>query len=187
MNNDKLLTLVMRGRDFDKTRCRVCGWPLKQTVEEGCTTESCSMRPAPQRRADEPPDFSDPSHRDEFFTWLTKERPEMWEGFRRYSHNVWRDDSKFSYSTVITDYDGYFYAWLFFSDPARPRDLMAEWLRLEETVERWGWTPCDGFPECMQGERDVCKYPDMRCEGNGKTRGQYAPWARLVQDAKEAK
>ena len=120
------------------------------------------------------PDFSLPAHRDEFFTWLTKERPEMWEGFRRYSHNVWRDDSKFSYSTVITDYDGYFYAWLFFSDPARPRDLMAEWLRLDSTVERFGWVKCPIH---------CCDCPDngKTCMDTGKVLSE---WAKYVKEGK---
>jgi len=129
------------------------------------------------------PDFSLPAHRDEFFTWLTKERPEMWEGFRRYSHNVWRDDSKFSYSTVITDYDGYFYAWLFFSDPARPRDLMAEWLQLDSTVERFGQSKCkyceDGYTLRLLGGRvevtnDMCQH----CNGTGKIRAEWAKYAK---------
>ena len=167
MNNDKLLTLVMRGRDFDKTRCRVCGWPLKQTVEEGCTTESCSMRPAPQRRADEPPDFSDPSHRDEFFTWLTKERPEMWLNFRHFAFKAWIKDM---------DATAEFIPWLFFQSPSRPRDLMAEWLRLDETVERFGWVE-HHCSHCRKG--DVQMHYTHPCEKCGAIGGKIrAEWAK---------
>ena len=178
MNNDKLLTLVMRGRDFDKTRCRVCGWPLKQTVEEGCTTESCSMRPAPQRRADEPPDFSLPSHRDEFFTWLTKERPEMWEGFRRFSFNTWLSKEGSGHGALWCLSDearSLFEAWLFFSDPARPRDLMAEWLQLDSTIRRFGYE---------QGELTVEAAWDDGDWGTGKCT-VLSEWAKLAKEGKE--
>ncbi len=39
-------------------RCRVCGWTLGSEEALGCTAESCSMRPRPERRADEPALFS---------------------------------------------------------------------------------------------------------------------------------
>lgn len=179
MNPDKLLTLLM-GRcwhEWIQVKNRKSGnLPFEHLCL--CGHSALSNRETLHVVCSPNPSYSDPRHRDEFFTWLTRERGEMWEMFlswalRQYEH-PWAWEGK----TI---------AWLFFSSPSRPRDLMAEWLQLDETVERWGWTPCDGFPECMQGERDVCKYPDMRCEGNGKTRGQYAPWARLVQDAKEEK
>ncbi len=169
MNNDKLLTLVMRGRDFDKTRCRVCGWPLKQTVEEGCTTESCSMRPAPQRRADEPPDFSLPSHRDEFFTWLCRERPEMWKAFYLWSY---RQDG-LAYH-IWPPFDHHHVPWLFFSDPARPRDLMAEWLQLDSTIRRFGYE---------QGELTVEAAWDDGDWGTGKCT-VLSEWAKCVKEAK---
>jgi hypothetical protein len=28
--------------------CDWCGWSIKPTIEEGCTTDSCSMRPMPR-------------------------------------------------------------------------------------------------------------------------------------------
>lgn len=37
---------------WDESRCRVCGWPIRATIEEGCTIESCSQRPLPKSRAD---------------------------------------------------------------------------------------------------------------------------------------
>lgn len=33
-------------------RCRICGWPLAATVQEGCVLSNCSQRPVPDRRAD---------------------------------------------------------------------------------------------------------------------------------------
>ena len=37
-----------RLEDDWKSRCDWCGWPLKETVEEGCIRGNCSMRPLPQ-------------------------------------------------------------------------------------------------------------------------------------------
>jgi hypothetical protein len=31
----------------DVPRCNRCGWPLKATIEEGCTEGNCSQRPLP--------------------------------------------------------------------------------------------------------------------------------------------
>lgn len=42
---------------WDESRCRICGWTLKQNIKDGCIAISCSLRPPPARRADEPPDF----------------------------------------------------------------------------------------------------------------------------------
>lgn len=36
-------------------RCGVCGWPLAESLAEGCTEQSCSMRPAPRVRWDSTP------------------------------------------------------------------------------------------------------------------------------------
>ncbi|OPX96073.1 MAG: hypothetical protein A4E60_03517 [Syntrophorhabdus sp. PtaB.Bin047] len=162
MNPDKLLSLLKNG-NFDETRCRVCGWPLKQTIEEGCTAESCSMRPAPQRRADEPPDYSRPADLYEFFSWLCREKPEMWDEFLEYAIEVWNKGLNMS-----------FYPWLFFSSPSRPRDLMAEWLRLEEVREKWGWEKC---PTCWRPGDYTGPLPMFcpSCNGTGRIR---AEWAR---------
>lgn len=37
-------------RDSVLCRCRVCGWPLTDSTEKGCTRDSCSMRPPPRDR-----------------------------------------------------------------------------------------------------------------------------------------
>lgn len=46
------------GSVWDETRCRACGWPLAAFDDGGCTIESCSQRPYPARRADEPAQYS---------------------------------------------------------------------------------------------------------------------------------
>lgn len=33
---------------MDSERCQICGWPLVKKTSEGCTRESCSMRPRPK-------------------------------------------------------------------------------------------------------------------------------------------
>lgn len=43
---------------FPSDRCGVFGWPLAPAIQDGCTADSCSMRPVPARRADEPADYS---------------------------------------------------------------------------------------------------------------------------------
>lgn len=43
------------GITWDETRCRICGWTLKAPF---CITGSCSLRPAPDRRADAPLNYS---------------------------------------------------------------------------------------------------------------------------------
>jgi hypothetical protein len=120
------------------------------------------MRPAPQRRADEPPDFSLPSHRDEFFTWLCRERPEMWLEFKYYTFMTWEQTHEFV-------------AWLFFSDPARPRDLMAEWLQLDSTIRRFGYE---------QGELTVEAAWDDGDWGTGKCT-VLSEWAKYAKEGKE--
>jgi len=34
-----------------RTRCVICGWPLKDKIEDGCTADNCSMRMKQDRRA----------------------------------------------------------------------------------------------------------------------------------------
>jgi chromosome segregation ATPase len=34
----------------DEKRCEMCGWPLRETLDEGCVAGNCSMRPLPKRR-----------------------------------------------------------------------------------------------------------------------------------------
>lgn len=42
-----------RRQPWDESRCRICGWPVKASLLDGCTVNSCSQRPAPARRADD--------------------------------------------------------------------------------------------------------------------------------------
>jgi len=115
------------------------------------------------------PDFSDPRHLYEFFTWLCRERPEMWLNFRHFAFKAWIKDM---------DATAEFIPWLFFQSPARPRDLMAEWLRLPETVERFGTIECEdsmvAYPHCV---RDNCN-----CNGSGRV---LSPWARYAKEGKD--
>jgi hypothetical protein len=121
------------------------------------------------------PDFSDPRHLYEFFTWLIKERPQMWEEFHKFAEEQYNRGILFFHK---------FDAWLFFSDPARPRDLMAEWLQLDETVEKFGWERCPNL--------DIEDIESMSCRNNGDncqpcSYGKIlAPWARWVQEGKDA-
>ncbi len=46
------------GFKWNESRCRVCGWPLGATVDEGCIPTNCSLRPPPPHRADEPAAYS---------------------------------------------------------------------------------------------------------------------------------
>jgi hypothetical protein len=129
-----------------------------------------------------------PADRERLLEYLM-EKKDMWRYFQDWTYDVWEEDVDLVERGTSWNTEADRAAWLHKPLDGVPRwvSLLSDWLGMESTVERFGWTPCDGFPECMQGERDVCKYPDMRCEGNGKTRGQYAPWARFVQDEKEAK
>ncbi len=43
----------------DPTRCERCGWPIKETLDEGCTASVCRMVDPPVRRT---PDFINDSH-----------------------------------------------------------------------------------------------------------------------------
>jgi len=111
------------------------------------------------------PDFSRPRHRDEFFTWLCRERPEMWLNFRHFAFKVWIKDM---------DATAEFIPWLFFQSPSRPRDLMAEWLRLDNTIKDFGWVECPEYePFCVP----VCSNPCI-CK-NGKV---LAPWAKYAKE-----
>jgi hypothetical protein len=76
------------------------------------------------------PDYSYSGNRDEFFRWLCRERPEMWDGFFIYALAYGKHERPIDFAELVS--------WLFFSDPSRPRDLMAEWLRLESVREKFG-------------------------------------------------
>lgn len=54
---DAKVALLVDG-PWDESRCRICGWPLMERPEEGCIPTSCSLRPAPERRADSPAPYS---------------------------------------------------------------------------------------------------------------------------------
>jgi hypothetical protein len=56
---DAAVAEKVMGHVWNEARCRACGWPLAATAEEGCTIESCSQRPYPSKRADEPAPYSE--------------------------------------------------------------------------------------------------------------------------------
>ena len=73
----------------------------------------------------------------------------------------------------------WFIPWFFFQSPARPRDLMAEWLQLDSTVKRFGQSKCkyceDGYTLRLLGGRvevtnDMCQH----CNGTGRIRAEWA-------------
>lgn len=55
---DKLIHDKVMKAKFPEDHCPVCGWTLADTPEQGCTKNSCSLRPVPRRRADDPPLYS---------------------------------------------------------------------------------------------------------------------------------
>lgn len=56
---------------WDEARCRVCGWPVKEKIRDGCTKDVCSMVDREGKRADEPRRFHE-SHdaRAALLKWL---------------------------------------------------------------------------------------------------------------------
>lgn len=71
----------------------VCGWEVKETIEQGCTKDSCSMRPAPQRwqRYDFPQDITHEKTQLEMLRWLRKRHYRymtIWTG-AQYVFQVW--------------------------------------------------------------------------------------------------
>lgn len=82
------------GIAWDETRCRVCGWPLANdpfTASGGCLPGSCSMRPVPERRADEPAPYST----DIAVAWQVAERLRF--GVRPLENGEWE-----AYTTIHT-------------------------------------------------------------------------------------
>lgn len=171
MNPDKLLTMLI-GKCWHEPKspktaysnCIHCGiemlhWP-----------DPIGWKPRDEDENEPNPSFSDPRHRDEFFTWLCRERGEMWFQFKHYAYSAWIDDA---------DSDELI-SWLFFSDPSRPRDLMAEWLRLDETIKRFGWEEryCD---HCRKG--DVQMHYTHPCEKCGAIGGRIlSAWAKYAKE-----
>lgn len=49
---DALVGEHLMGWKWDESDCRICGWPIVPNSEPGCWADNCSMRPAPERRAD---------------------------------------------------------------------------------------------------------------------------------------
>jgi hypothetical protein len=65
---DALISRDVMGEVWDEKRCRICGWPLARIIHEGC-----SLRPAPERRADAPAPYST----DLLAAWLVVEKEHL--------------------------------------------------------------------------------------------------------------
>ena len=104
-------------------------------------------------RYPEYPDYSaSPDDRERLWLYLMG-KEEMWASFRR-----WVVDA---YCRRLDGDTVPFIPWLFSPLDGVPRwvSLLSEWLRLDETIERFGWEQCteDNRPsDCMQ-DRDECR------------------------------
>lgn len=62
MTDNRIIAEALGLAEIPADRCRVCGWPLARSRNEGCARDGdlddCSMRPLPKIRADAVPDFS---------------------------------------------------------------------------------------------------------------------------------
>jgi len=163
--NDKLLTLLM-GQHWHEVK-QLADVQRIMAIPAICTCGAIFEANEPIKRhiRGSNPDFSDPRHLYEFFTWLIKERPQMWEEFHKFAEEQYNRGILFFHK---------FDAWLFFSDPARPRDLMAEWLQLDSTIRRFGYE---------QGELTVEAAWDDGDWGTGKCT-VLSEWAKYVKEAK---
>lgn len=106
------------------------------------------------------PDFSDDHTAMELLRWFFKEKEGMFMEFYDYMDIVAED------FILLKEVDGKQYmSWVV---------LLAEWLRLEETREKWGWEEC---PTCWRPGDYTGPLPMFcpRCNGSGKIR---AEWAR---------
>ena len=162
--NDELLTLLM-GKCWHSVEYNVMSQSWICSI---CNEE---FREGDKREADNP-DFSDPRHLYEFFAWLCRERREMWEGFTDWIDAKGERDlsipAPWLWSKLIP--------WLFFQSPSRPRDLMAEWLRLDEVREKFGWVE-HHCSHCRKG--DVQMHYTHPCEKCGAIGGRIrAEWAK---------
>jgi len=114
------------------------------------------------------PDFSDDRVAMELLRWMYEKKGHMLMDFVVWSE--FQFNYIFSFTFVEADSKPYM-RWVV---------LLAEWLRLERTREKWGWEEC---PNCeqgyairkvgdrMEGTTDRCQY----CNGTGKIR---SAWAR---------
>lgn len=76
---------------WSEERCRICGWPLADSAENGCVEGNCSLRPIPEKRADSPAPYSSEIE----YAWLVLEKMRergLYVGFdsNAASPDVWR-------------------------------------------------------------------------------------------------
>jgi hypothetical protein len=101
---DRLFAAILGKGKWDEARCRICGWPLKQTMIEGCTADSCSQRPVPVRRADTlvwSPSL-DGEITKEVRDWFAKEMPEWWTDYCDECFVLFRYDKRQAFESVNT-------------------------------------------------------------------------------------
>jgi hypothetical protein len=167
MNPDKLLFQLQR----DGKKCWHKADPSNPDECLRCKSAFQNKNGEPYKCELDNPSFSDPHHREEFFTWLCRERREMWEMFLSWALRQYEYPWAWEGKTI---------PWLFFSSPSRPRDLMAEWLQLDSTIERFGYVEC---PDFNPNPEDVnCLNWNESCHClNCKV---LSPWAQYVKEAK---
>ena len=95
-------------------------------------------------------------------------KEEMWMTFY-----LWAYTKKEPENPDRVVYDWPFVSWLTLPLDGVPRwvSLLSEWLRLDETVERWGYTECKNAHCC---ECHDC----AECNGSGRIRAEWARYAK---------
>lgn len=177
MNKDKVnkvIFLLLRPEGWDESRCRICGWPLKQSIEEGCTSDSCSMRPVPEKRADSIPDYSSPADHRELELWLCKEENHKFCRFfsarcfhQKYKH-LYVDDMGIVNTT-------HFLPFILKDLPS----LLFDFLGTEEAQESFGWEECI-CPDFNPNPKDInCLnwHADCCCKNSHRM----APWLQEMR------
>ena len=109
-----------------------------------------------------------PDDRERLLLYLMGQE-EMWMQFY-----IWSHEKKEQGDCNRVIYDWPFVSWLFSPLDGAPRwvSLLSEWLRLDETVERWGYTECKNAHCC---ECHDC----ADCNGTGKVLSE---WAKYVKE-----
>ncbi len=116
------------------------------------------------KRSEINPDYaSSADYRERLWEYLMG-KEEMWMQFY-----IWSHEKKEQGDCNRVIYDWPFVSWLFSPIDGVPRwvSLLSEWLRLDETVERWGYTECKNAHCC---ECHDC----AECNGSGRVRAEWA-------------
>lgn len=143
-------------KQWNESRCRICGWPLKESIDEGRTIDNCSMRPVPAKRADELRNWQ-PSINGEISQevrkWFQEHEPEVWNNYLCHEHSFLfpQDDSEWYDILGAQPSIQNFYDY-----------LVARW-------QEWGYKEClyrcdvCGKKDCKYyGVGKACKYPAVK-------------------------